>query len=274
MRGLLRSQTLASFDYQWKELPEGGGLVSDEWFVDNVGRIISGELVCLSPEWFSGKRVLDAGCGSGRWTVGLLQLGCEVVATDFSEHAVERTRENVASVCSADEAARLVARRSDLLNLPDDLAAERFDLVFSFGVLHHTGNTRGSLRNVASLVGSDGALFVYLYGRQSFSTRARISVALQRLALAPLPFALKQHAISRLRPNTDVHQAFDLLSPTINTRHTFDEVERWLSDDGFPDVAQTIDHTELFVRALRTPEPFRPFLLPYPGRPYWFERYS
>ena len=47
-----------------------------------------------------------------------------------------------------------------------------------------------------------------------------------------------------------------------------------LHADGFQDVVQTIDHSELFVRALRTPEQFAPFILPLPGRPYWFERYD
>ena len=274
MRNLLRSQTLASFDYQWKELPEGEALVSDGWFVQNVARIISEELLCLRRDWFQGKRVLDAGCGIGRWTVGLLQLGSDVVASDFSEHALERTRENVASLCTPEEAARLRTAPADVLDLPAELLRERFDLVFSFGVLHHTGDTRRALANVAALVASDGALFVYLYGKRTLSSRDRASLAVQRIILAPLPFTLKRRAIAILRPGVDLHQVFDLLSPTINTRHTFEEVRDWLRTAGFEDVVRTIDHSELFVRALRTPEQIAPFALPFPGRPYWFERYD
>jgi SAM-dependent methyltransferase len=274
MRGLLRAQTLASFDYQWKELPEGGALISDDWFIENVSRILSEELLCLRPDWFAGKRVLDAGCGLGRWSVGLLQLGCEVLATDFSEHAVERTKEHVAALCNEEEVARLTTRRVDLLDLPEDLARARFDLVFSFGVLHHTGDTRAALENISGLVAPDGALSIYLYGARSLSARHRVSLGLQRLALAPLPFSVKQRAIALLRPRSDLHQVFDLLSPTINTRHTFEEVQAWLSTLGFSDVGQTIDHSELFIRALRATEPFAGYLLPFPGRPYWFERYN
>lgn len=274
MRGLLRSQTLASFDYQWRELPEGGALVSDEWFVENVAKIISEELVCIRPEWFAGQRVLDAGCGTGRWTVGLLQLGADVVASDFSEHALERTQENVAALCTSEEAARLTTTRADLLELPDDLAGERFDLVFSFGVLHHTGDTRQALANVAALTEQDGVLFLYLYGQRSLSKRTRASLAVQRAVLAPLPFGAKRRAIALLRPRSDLHQVFDSLSPTINTRHTFAEVEQWLREDGFDDVVQTLDDSELFVRATRAREQLEPFLLPLPERPYWFERYA
>jgi SAM-dependent methyltransferase len=274
MRGLLRTQTLASFDYQWQELPEGEALVSDEWFVQNAPRIISEELLCLRRDWFDGKRVLDAGCGLGRWTVGLLRLGCEVVATDFSEHALDRTRENVDLLCTREEADRLALETADLLDLPPRLGRDRFDLVFSFGVLHHTGDTRRALANIAALTDADGALFLYLYGKRSLSNRDRASLAVQRFALAPLPFALKRRAIEFLRPGLDLHQVFDLLSPTINTRHTFDEIREWLQLAGFPDVVQTIDHTELFVRALRTPERFAPYFLQFPARPYWFERYE
>jgi SAM-dependent methyltransferase len=274
MRGLLRTQTLASFDYQWKELPEGEALVSDDWFVQNVPRIISEELLCLRSDWFHGKRVLDAGCGLGRWTVGLLRLGCEVLATDFSEHALERTSENVNSLCTREEAARLTLEAADLLELPAEFARERFDVVFSFGVLHHTGDTHRALANVAELAGPDGALFIYLYGKRSLSSRDRASLAVQRFVLAPLPFTLKRRAIGFLRPGVDLHQVFDLLSPTINTRHTFEEVQQWLRAVGFQDIVRTIDHSELFVRALRTPEHFAPFLIPLPGRPYWFERYD
>jgi SAM-dependent methyltransferase len=274
MRGLLRSQTLASFDYQWKELPEGEALTSDEWFVDNVARVISEELLCFDREWFRGKRVLDAGCGMGRWTIGLLNLGCDVVAIDFSKHAVERTHENVVNLCTAEEGSRFESMRADILDLPPSLVRESFDLVFSFGVLHHTGDTRRALASVARLIRPDGALFAYLYGRSSLSSRDRMSLALQRVVLAPLPFAVKRRAIAVLRPGVDLHQVFDLLSPTINTRHTFDEVRASLNELGFPEVAQPIDHSELFVRALRTPYRFAPFLLPFPGRPYWFERYD
>jgi SAM-dependent methyltransferase len=274
MRSLLRSQTLASFDYQWKDLPEGEALVSDEWFGQNVARIISEELLCLRRDWFQGKRVLDAGCGIGRWTVGFLQLGSDVVATDFSEHALERTRENVASLCTPEQAARLTTAQADVLDLPAEVDRDCFDLVFSFGVLHHTGDTRRALANVASLTTPAGALFVYLYGKRSLSNRDRASLALQRIVLAPLPFTLKRRAIAFLRPGVDLHQVFDLLSPTINTRHTFEEVRDILHMTGFPDVVQTIEHTELFIRALRTPEQFASFVLPLPGRPYWFERYD
>ena len=128
LRDLLRKQTLASFDYQWRELPEADALLSDEWFRANVARIISDELLCLKPEWFEGKRVLDAGCGTGRWTVGLLELGAEVTASTSASTRSSRCARTSPSSCGAEQQARLRTRQADLLALPADLAEERFDL--------------------------------------------------------------------------------------------------------------------------------------------------
>jgi SAM-dependent methyltransferase len=271
IKRLLQKQTLASFDYQWRELTEGGALITDDWFSQKVDQIISEELLCLAPSWFQGKRVLDAGSGNGRWTIGLLRLGCEVLAVDASAHALERLKESVDQLVPEGRN-RLETRAVDLLDIPPDLAEQRFDLVFSFGVLHHTGSTRSALRNVAALGADEGVLFLYLYGERSFSARKRAMLELRRLALAPLPFEMKRRLIARR--GGDVHQAFDALSPTINSRHTFVEVEGWLMTEGYPSVEATIDHSELFVRAARNPEALRPFELPRPSPPYWFDRYG
>ena len=274
MRSLRQKQTLASFDWQWRELPQGGALLTEPWFREHVDVIISEELLCVAREWFQGKTVLDAGCGNGRWTIGLLRLGCSVTAVDASESALEHLRAAVDELCTPEEAARLESREADLLRLPAELTERQFDLVFSFGVLHHTGDTRRALGNVAGLVAPEGILFAYLYGKESVSTPGRAMLELCRLGLAPLPFSLKKKVIAKLSHEGDVHQAFDCLSPTINTRHTFEEVAAWLAEEGFLDVEQTIRHSELFVRALRDVAALAPYVLPKPEPPYWFERYA
>jgi SAM-dependent methyltransferase len=264
MRGVLQRQ----------KLPEGAALLTEPWFRENVDAIVSEELLAVRRDWFPGREVLDAGCGNGRWTIGLLRLGCRVTAVDASPHALDRLRDSVEELCSQEERERLTVGTANLLELPAELTERTFDLVFSFGVLHHTGDTRGALRNVAGLVGPDGMLFLYLYGSRTLSPVRRMLLELRRLALAPLPFALKRKVLSAVFRRSDIHQVFDCLSPTINTRHTFEEVRSWLEAEGFADVEQTIPASELFVRGLRDPDTVRPFLLPRPQPPYWYERYA
>lgn len=272
-RELSRRQTLRSFDYQWRALPEGDAMLSDPWFRDNVDRIVARELLRVDPEWFRGRSVLDAGCGGGRWTIGLLRLGASVLAADSSLAALDATRARAeALVPEAVREGRLSLVQMDLLRPAAALAQHRFDLVFCFGVLHHTGNTRAALAAVAPLVTPNGLLFLYLYGAESVSPLTRGALAVGRLALAPLPFHWKKRALTLLLPGRDTHQAFDCWSPLINDRCTFETVKGWLGDLGFCHVVRTLEHTELFVRAARR-EGVAPYLDP-PSRPYWFEHYG
>lgn len=271
-RSFRQRQTLASFDYQWGHIPAGDAMLSDAWFVANVDRIVADELLGIERSWFAGRTVLDAGCGAGRWTLGLLRLGCRVVAVDASPHAVEATRAQMERLAPDSVAqGQLETQVVDLLSLPAPLAQRRFDVVFSFGVLHHTGDMRRAVANVAGLVGAEGVLFLYLYGSRSAPAAVLTLLNTVRLVLSPLPFAAKRAVLARLLPGRDTHQAFDLLSPLINERNTDAAVETWLREEGFTDVARTLPHTELFLRATRADIGI-PFL-PAPPPPYWFERY-
>jgi SAM-dependent methyltransferase len=270
---LARRQTLASFDYQWRHLPAGDAMLSEPWFAEHADAILADELLAVDRAWFRGRNALDAGCGGGRWTLALLRLGCRVTAVDASAAALAATREQVARlVPEALAEGRLHTEQVDLLALPEPLARARFDLVFSFGVLHHTGDTRRALAALAPLVAEDGLLFLYLYGRGSARGARSVLLRAARLALAPLPFALKTAVLRRLLPRRDPHQLFDLLSPVVNDVEDHATVEQWLRDLGFPDVARTAEHTEIFVRAARLSCSARPFR-PTPAPPYWFERY-
>jgi SAM-dependent methyltransferase len=240
-----REQTLSSFDWQWAHLASGDFMPGDPWFDRHAATILARELCAIEPAWFRDKSVLDAGCGQGRWSRALLELGARVTAVDFSEAGLARTRE----VCT--EHGRLTTRRVDLLDVPDDLAKERFDLVFSFGVLHHTGNTWLALDNVARLVAPNGALFLYLYGSTSWDTTERDRIERTRRELEPLAFEEKIAELRRRYPGQDPHQLFDLLSPVINDRVSFHDVADRLRRHGFQDVERTIASGEVYVRAIR-----------------------
>jgi len=270
---LRRRQTLASFDYQWGQLPEGDAMLSDPWFRENVDRILVEELLCVERDWFRGRRVLDAGCGIGRWTLGFLRLGCDVVAVDSSPRALERLRGQMHLLApEAVAEGRLSLERVDLLDLPATLPPRSFDVVYSFGVLHHTGNTARALANLAPLVKPDGLLFLYLYGSRSQTVATRLLLGAVRAGLAPFPFRTKTAILKKILPARDPHQAFDTFSPLVNDTYTHETVEGWLRDLGFREIVRTIDYTELYLRARPDPAAALP-TRPPPRRPYWFERY-
>lgn len=237
-------QTRASFDAQWDLLPEGTNLLTDKEFLSQAQRLIEA-YTGLSATWFAGKTVLDAGCGNGRWAYVFSELGARVTAVDQSAHGIE----NVKRLCSRFDGFR--AMPADLLKpLPLD---ETFDFVWSFGVLHHTGDTYLAFQNVQRMVKSDGMLFLMIYGeplRPSEFTEVNTYVK-HRRATATMNFEKKISYLSTIYPPELVHGYFDAISPTINDLYRFDELEVWLSKAGFDDIKRTFDSRNIFMTAHR-----------------------
>jgi ubiquinone/menaquinone biosynthesis C-methylase UbiE len=108
---------------------------------------------------FEGKRCLDAGCGGGRATILMAEAGAsEVVALDLSETNVETTRMRA----EQRGLTNVTAQQASLLEVPFE--DQSFDVVWSNGVLHHTGDTDGSLKEIARLLKPGGWMWLYLYG--------------------------------------------------------------------------------------------------------------
>lgn len=85
------NQTYDSFEFQWNDMNIGKKLPNDTEFMATIQ-----ENICLitdsTKEWFNGKRILDLGCGTGRFTYGLLSLGARVTACDQSTSALQQTQ--------------------------------------------------------------------------------------------------------------------------------------------------------------------------------------
>ncbi len=129
-------QTRATFDYQWSNVPPGEWSLADPEFRVYVPEFI-GKITGIDRQWFSGKSVLDAGCGLGRHTFGFCKLGAHVTALDRSPAALPATRTACAAFPNF-----LGAIEADVLE-PLPLRRE-FDLVWCYGVLHRTGDTRAA----------------------------------------------------------------------------------------------------------------------------------
>jgi len=261
----LRRKTLESFDYQWQNLPTGIALLSDQWFRENVARILSEEELCIDPDWFQGKEVLDAGCGNGRWTYGLLRLGANVTAVDASQAACAAIHRTFP------EERRLTVAQANLLNLPNEITERQFDLVFCWGVLHHTGNAEQALKKLAALVKPDGLMYLYLYGKESLPPRSNAVLGIERLLLLPFSPDIKKRILSFLYPSQALHAAFDSLATPINDRFEEPTIRHWFSEAGFDRTIRTIDHTELFMKSWRSGAIVERFFTSPKEPPYWFQ---
>lgn len=106
------------------------------------------------------ERVIDIGCGGGRYSVALKRLGFrEVVGVDWSEEgiAVANARVNEAKIEG------VTYRRADVLALPFETG--EFDVVFSNGVLHHTTNPERGIAEMRRVAKPGGRGWLYLYHR-------------------------------------------------------------------------------------------------------------
>ena len=118
--------------------------------------------VQLPATWFPGKDALDAGCGTGRWSYALAELGAHVTALDLTTAGCRTTRR----VLEPYAAGHVVQASVGSLPLP----SESFDFVMAWGVLHHTPNTRRSFEQLMPLVRPGGVLYIMVY---EWTNRAR-----------------------------------------------------------------------------------------------------
>jgi SAM-dependent methyltransferase len=229
-----QDQTKDSFSYQWAEITKGKALLGDPEFEAQILNLAT-KYTDFPKSWFPGKKVLDAGCGIGRWSYAFCKLGADVTAVDQSASGVAHVNKLL------EDQPNFKAQRADILNpLP---FGREFDLVWSYGVTHHTGNTKLAVENVAATVKPGGRLFLMIYGeptrRYEFS---EINTYVEhRRATQDMTFAEKEAYLAKRYPPELVHGFFDAISPSINDLHRLDEIKHWLSEIGFVKMRTTLD---------------------------------
>jgi len=142
----------------------------------------------LTPEEISGKRFLDIGCGSGMSMLAALTLGAgEVKGVDIDPDSA-RTAQELLSKQAADKKWSVENRSVfDLSPMKDGT----FDIVHSWGVLHHTGDMDGALNAAAALVAPGGLFVVALYRKTPLCNLWRIEKKVYTNAPAALQAAMR-----------------------------------------------------------------------------------
>lgn len=111
-----------------------------------------------------GLTFLDIGCGSGIHSLAAVRLGASRVHSfDYDRNSVEcafRLKERFAG------SAEWSAEQGSALDEAYLRSLGRFDLVYSWGVLHHTGDMWTALKNATIPMAEDGRLFVAIYNDQ------------------------------------------------------------------------------------------------------------
>ncbi|MFD7229322.1 class I SAM-dependent methyltransferase [Streptomyces sp. NPDC059881] len=150
-----------AFGQNWHQF----GQLVDEERITSARRSLE---LALGTTDLTGRTFLDIGCGSGLFSLAAVRMGARVRSFDFDPDSVRTTqklREEFApdtdwSVCCA-----------SILD-PDFVKRQgKADIVYSWGVLHHTGSLWKAMDAACGLVAPGGTLFVSIYNDQGLESR-------------------------------------------------------------------------------------------------------
>jgi SAM-dependent methyltransferase len=116
-------------------------------------------------ERWCGKKVLEVGCGIGTDTINFARAGAQVTAVDLSERSLAVARQRAQVFGLTDRVRFFQVNAEELTNV---VPADGYDLVYSFGVIHHTPRPARVIDCIRRLLGPDSELRMMVYAKNSW----------------------------------------------------------------------------------------------------------
>lgn len=262
-----QKKTAESFAYEWKYIYKENNYEKSN-FLHFLSPFIKGDDL-------RGKKTLDIGCGSGRFTKWAALSGTEVsFGTDLGEtvevaYAMTKDLENVCIV------------QADIYNMPFQ---QVFDIAYSIGVLHHLPEPKQGFSRLPKVLKPSGKMLIWVYNRRN-NARALYfyeplrsllkklpKPLLYKLCYLPggvvhginlfgrwlssigfpelekrLPFAYYRHFPFNMKLN----DAFDVLATPKSNYYFVEEIRQWFTDAHLQDI-NAYEHPEAGITCIGT----------------------
>ncbi len=244
---LVRQEKQSEWHEQWTLLEDNEKFLFNEWILPNT----------LTD--FTGKDVLECGCGGGQHTSFVAPYAKSVTAVDLNTADIAREKNK--------DAANVEFVEADIASM--DLGRQ-FDIVFSIGVVHHTDDPDRTIANLTKHLKPGGRLIVWVYSQEgnwlvekivepfrkmflkNMGKRSLLLMSKFITALLYIPVYTIYMLPLKFMPFYEYFGNFRKLSFERNTLNVFDKLNapqvdfisskrigRWFSNDIFEDVSIT-----------------------------------
>jgi len=115
-------------------------------------------------DW-KGKDVLEIGCGIGTDTINFARCGANITAIDISNESLKLAKKRAKVFKLTKNIKFIKGNAEDIANVVKN---KKFDLIYSFGVLHHTPSPENSIKYFNSLLNKNGKVKIMVYNRYSW----------------------------------------------------------------------------------------------------------
>jgi 2-polyprenyl-3-methyl-5-hydroxy-6-metoxy-1,4-benzoquinol methylase len=160
-------ETRFAFGRNWSKFASG----VNEQVVETAVRSLR---AMLGTDTLRDRTFIDVGCGSGLFSLAARRLGAQVVSFDYDPLSVSTTARLRERAAPDDPAWRI--EQGSVLDAEYLGRLGKFDVVYSWGVLHHTGAMWDAVRNVTQLIAPNGQLFIAIYNDQGRYSRYWTSI--------------------------------------------------------------------------------------------------
>lgn len=229
-----------SFEVLWRRIP----MIAD-WNVDNPNESYDSFVMKtgIKPQNLKGQRVVEIGCGSGRFLDIVFRGGAVTFGLDYSfgvDQAYAKLGENVYLV------------QGDMYNSP--FKSDIFDLVYTIGVLHHTPSVKAAVAQLPRIAKKDGMISIWIYGRNRAKNLTMVwwpllkrlpksalyricrwaahLYPIYRIPFVSVPFRVLFPICMHPDFNFRVHGNFDCYSPMYNYKTSYRELIGFMKEAG------------------------------------------